>query len=228
MGGHSLCQPEYAYQGLMGVVYGDKIHLFYGSYHYEYDPVADTYTRKADVPNPRSWATCAVVGSNIYLIGGWNLSGGGGTNTMQVLNPDTDTWDLTRMPMPVSRYGATRENPVIDGKIYVTHGWNFEGYFFTCNYVYDPVANTWELKGSANHARDGVACGVINNKLYVVGGRNSDIVFGPPSAGLNYHEVYDPALDTWTTQANPSGWTTSGSNYAYSDATACISRQLLR
>ena len=73
--------------------------------------------------------------------------------------------------MPVSRYGATRENPVIGGKIYVTHGWNND-YFFTCNYVYDPVNDTWELKGSANHPRDGVACGVINNKLYVVGGRN--------------------------------------------------------
>ena len=49
-----------AYQGLMGVNYQDKIHLFYETYHYEYDPVSDTYTRKANVPFSRIWGTCAV------------------------------------------------------------------------------------------------------------------------------------------------------------------------
>jgi N-acetylneuraminic acid mutarotase len=219
-GGPQPIPSGIAFQGLMGVSYLGKIHLFYGAYHYEYDPVADTYTRKANVPNPRSWATCAIIDSHIYLIGGWDLTSGGGTNTMQILDLNDDTWDLTKTPMPVARYGTTRENPVIGGKIYVTHGWNFQGYFFTCNYVYDPVADTWELKGSANHARDGVACGVIDDKLYVVGGRNSDVAFGDPSEGIDYHEVYDPAADTWTAQPDPSGWITSGSNYAFSDATA--------
>jgi N-acetylneuraminic acid mutarotase len=208
-------------QGLMGVRYLDKIHLFFGIYHYEYDPATDTYTRKADVPRARSWATCAVVGSHIYLIGGFNMAeeAGRGTNDNQVYDPDTDNW-VQKMPMPISRYGATRENPVINGKIYVTHGWNMEGYFFTCNYVYDPVVDSWKLLGSANHGRDGVACGVINNKLYVVGGRNSDILYGEASHGLDYHEVYEPAADTWTPQADPEGWTTSGSNYAYADGMA--------
>jgi N-acetylneuraminic acid mutarotase len=221
-GGPRPMPSEIAYQGVMGVRYLDKIHLFYGSYHYEYDPATDTYTRKNDVPNPRSWATCAVVGTHIYLIGGWELAGAGlgrGTNDNQELDLNTDTW-IQKTPMPISRFGATRENPVIGGKIYVTHGWNWEGYFFTCNYVYDPSNDTWTQKGSANHARDGVACGIINGKLYVVGGRNSDIFYGEASHGLNYNEVYDPALDTWTPQSDPAGWATSGSNFAYSDGTA--------
>ena len=68
-------------------------------------------------------------------------------------------------------YGATRENPVINGKIYVTHG-HAGTPFFVTNYAYDPATNTWEQKASADYARDGVGCGVINNKLYVVGGRD--------------------------------------------------------
>ncbi len=63
--------------------------------------------------------------------------------------------------------------------------------------MYDPATDTWEQDGPSRHPRDGMACGVIDNKLYVVGGR-ADFT-GP--AGLLYNEVYDPFYDTWT----PSG-----------------------
>ena len=111
-----------AEQGLMGVKYGDKIHLFYQSYHYEYDPSTDLYTQKANVPRRLTWSTCATVGSKIYIIGGYSYDAP--TDACDVnyeYDPATDTW-ATKAPMPVSRYGATRENPVINGKIYVTMG----------------------------------------------------------------------------------------------------------
>ena len=181
-------------QGLMGVRYGTKIHLFYKSNHYEYDPVTDTYTLKANVPTPRTWGTCAVVGNKIYVIGGYSYgSPSGATDVNEVYDPSADAW-TTKAPMPQAKYGVTRENPVINNKIYVTHG--KEGGFFVTNYVYDPSTDTWEQKSSASHARDGVGCGVINDKLYVVGGR----VDGLPT-GLNYNEEYNPLLDTgapWT------------------------------
>jgi N-acetylneuraminic acid mutarotase len=195
--------------GIMGVRYGTKIHLFRYANHYEYDPANDTYTQKADVPQPRVWSTCANVGSKIYILGGDN--GDYATSTNQVYDLATDTWSL-KASMPDGLWGATRENPVIDGKIYVTHGLD-GGAFYTTNYRYDPVANTWETKSSAVHARDGAACGVINNKLYVVGGRAD---FSGPF-GLSYNEVYDPLMDV------PPGfnlWTTSSQNFVYSSASA--------
>jgi N-acetylneuraminic acid mutarotase len=197
-------------QGLMGVKFGDRIHLFYKSYHYEYDPVEDTYLQRADVPDPRTWGTCAVVDSKIYLIGGNN--GFHGTNTNQVLDPVTDTWEQ-KAPLPVTIYGQVRENPVINGKIYVTHGWDND-YFFISNYMYDPLSDTWAQKGPAIYSRDGVANGVINNKLYVIGGRNE-----PTSPdGLAYNELYDPTADTWT--YGPSQWTTSGIDYVFANSSA--------
>jgi hypothetical protein len=81
--------------------------------------------------------------------------------------------------------------------------------------VYNPATNTWEQKGSAAHLRDGVGCGVINNKLYVIGGRAD---FGGPY-GLVYNEVYDPSLDTWT-PPGPTLWATSGTSYVFADASA--------
>jgi chitodextrinase len=180
-------------QGLMGVRYGDKIHLFYHTLHYEYDPATDTYVAKTSMPTPRRWSTVAVVGNKIYVIGGYHNSYGA-VNQNEVYDPATDTW-TTKTPMPISKYGITRENPVINGKIYVTHGLN--GGFHTDNYVYDPSTDSWEQKSSANYPRDGTECGVINNKLYVVGGRADSA--GP--YGVYYNEEYDPSSDSevlWT------------------------------
>lgn len=193
-------------QGLMAVRYGDKIHLFYHELHYEYDPATDTYSAKTPMPTPRRWSTVAVVGSKIYVIGGYHNSYGA-MDVNEAYDPATDTW-TTKTPMPISRYGITRENPVINGKIYVTHG--LDGGFHTDNYVYDPSTDTWEQKSSANYPRDGTECGVINNKLYVVGGR-ADYV-GP--YGVYYNEEYDPSSD------NPLLWSFSNADKVKRDTSA--------
>jgi len=196
---------EIAKQGLMGVLYGNEIHLFYGQHHYVYYPSSDTYSRKADVPTRRTWGTCAVVNNKIYVIGGYS---NGATNVNEVYNPLTDTWQ-TKSPLPIKLYGVTRENPVIDGKIYVTHGLN--GGFHATVYEYDPSTDSWKQKSSGSHPRDGVASGVINGKLYVVGGRADDV--GP--YGLDFNEEYNPKVDV-----GGSSWSVSDPNKVYRDASA--------
>ena len=52
--------------------------------------------------------------------------------------------------------------------------------------------NSWGAGSPMPTALMGPFTGVINNKIYVVGGENGSTVFG-----LN--QVYDPASDTWTT-----------------------------
>ncbi len=206
-----------AQQGLMGVKYGNKIHLFYKSYHYEYDPETDIYTQLANVPRQVTWSTCATVGNKIYIIGGYSYdSPTDACNDNYEYDPATNTW-TTKTPMPVSRYGATRENPVINGKIYVTHG-HAGTPFFVTNYAYDPATDTWEQKGPALHPRDGVSCGVIDNHLYVIGGR--DVPSNP--YGVAWSEVYYPEADTWIAAGNDF-WETSGITYV--NATAAASYQ---
>jgi N-acetylneuraminic acid mutarotase len=141
-----------AQQGLMGVRYGNRVHLFYRSAHYEYDPATDTYTARASVPTARTWGTCAAVNNLIYVIGGYAYPGGP-TNVNEVYNSVTDSWAV-KAPLPKSQYGVTRENPVINGLIYVTHGRSTP--FYTDNYAYDPASDTWRRKASAQHPRDGV------------------------------------------------------------------------
>lgn len=198
--------PEIAHQGVMGVLLGSEIHLFYKNYHYVYDPFTDIYTQEADVPTPVTWGTCAVVNNTIYVIGGDSYgSSDGPTNVTQAYDPLADTWQ-TKSPLPIALYGATREDPVIDGKIYVSHGLSNQGFEAT-TFVYDPSVDTWKQVSTAFHPRDGVASGVISNKLYDVGGR-ADFV-GP--YGLNFNEVYDPAVDANSTRivSNPTNVYTS-------------------
>jgi Domain of unknown function (DUF2341)/Kelch motif len=201
-----------SHQGLAAIKFGTKIHLFYETYHYEYDPSTDIYTAKANVPNPRFWSTVAVVGTKIYLIGGYHA--GVATNYNQALDPATNTW-TTKAPSPAVKWGTARENPVINGLIYVTHGLD-GNLFHSSNFVYDPVANIWTQKGPAVHARDGVGGGVINNKLYIIGGRSN---LDAP-VGLGYNEVYDPSIDTFTPQPGPDWWATSGTSYVYANDSA--------
>jgi N-acetylneuraminic acid mutarotase len=59
--------------------------------------------------------------------------------------------------------------------------------------AYDPATNTWTTKAPMPTARGGTAAGVVNNVLYVVGGRSE----APPSY-LDTVEAYDPATNTWT------------------------------
>ncbi len=204
---------DVTHQGLMGVLYGNGIHLFYGNFHYVYYPATDTYERKADVPTPRSWGTCAVVNNKIYVIGGYSLNSLNASTANEVYDPLSDTWQ-SKTPLPSARIGVTRENPVINGQIYTTHGLdNPSGNFQSTVYIYDPLTDTWQQKSSASHPRDGVACGVISNKLYVIGGR-ADLI-GP--YGLSFNEVYDPQLDI---NQSSSQWTYSDPNNAYVDSTA--------
>ena len=203
---------DLAYQGLMGVLYQDQIHLFYKNYHYVYFPANDSYSRKADVPTQRTWGTCAAVGDKIYVIGGYSYNTPiGASNVNEVYDPTTDTW-TNKAPLPASLIGTTRENPVINDKIYVTHGLDaLAGNFHTETYVYNPATNTWTQMSSADYPRDGVACGVIDNTLYVIGGR-TDL---PGPYGLTHNEMYDPDLDK-----GDNTWTVSNTNAVYIDSTA--------
>ena len=74
---------------------------------------------------------------------------------------------------PYPAYGGLRDDPVINGLIYFGYGQD-NGVYYNSLYSYNPKSATWSSAlPNGTYPRDGVACGVINYKLYVVGGRNS-------------------------------------------------------
>ena len=185
-------------QGLMAVTVGSKIYLFYRQYTYEFDPAgnagAGSYTQKLSTnPVDRTWTTCAYVNisgeDRIYLIGGYNYGVSGGTNKNYYYKPATNTWSGAQVVAPYASWGPIRESCIYNGEIYYGFGQEPFDTYFTHLYRYNPSDDTWSSAlTEATYARDGAGAGIINDKLYVVGGRAN-------SAGFNYTEEFDPTTN---------------------------------
>jgi len=180
--------------GQHAVTVGSKIYIFQGIYTYEYNASSDSYTQKADSPVQRRWGTCAYVNvggeDRIYIIGGYDDTGGDGTNTNYYFRPTNNEWSSAQATGPYAAHGTLRDNPVIDGKIYYGFGLRQSTkVFYRSLYRYDPSTNTWSSAlAEATYQRDGVGCGVVNNKLYAIGGRDDSTC----PQGLDYNEEFDP------------------------------------
>jgi len=83
----------------------------------EYDPLIDTWTKKANMPTARMFLTTSAVGGKIYAIGG--MTWGTRFPLVEEYNPSTDKW-VKKADMPTDRIRLSSD--VVDGKIYVTGG----------------------------------------------------------------------------------------------------------
>ena len=137
-----------------------------------YTPNTDTWATKPNpIPAPINAASAAVLGGEIYLVGGT------GSTTLHVYNPGGDTW-ITRASVPAAL--ASASVGVIGGKLYVAGGWDYglPGYS-SSTYEYDPASDSWTVMTPAPNSFGGAAFGVIDNELYVAGG----VVAGVSPAG---------------------------------------------
>ncbi len=168
-----------------------------------YNPEANIWETKAQVPLPRVGAEANVVNGKIYLVGGTPQG-----NINQVYDPATDSWS-TESSMPESpkyMYIST----VFDDRIYEM-GRNVEIYnpqnnlwnaltpqpqaslggiaaaatlgifapqriyiFGSTTKIYHPEDNTWVAGASMLSNRDRFGVGVVNDIVYVIGGQRVD------------------------------------------------------
>jgi N-acetylneuraminic acid mutarotase len=149
-------EKQCPYQGwapATAVVNG-KIYVFGGYYGlsngvalstvYEYDPVLDQWEQKTSMPTGRWGAACAVVNEHIYVIGGgldfsFDNSYANDSNTVEVYDPSSDTWD-TGSPIPVERQSGAA--CVLDGMIYVSGGAYTTSGAENNFHVYDPACDS--------------------------------------------------------------------------------------
>jgi N-acetylneuraminic acid mutarotase len=66
---------------------------------------------------------------------------------------------------------------------------------------YDPAANTWQPRAPMPTPRNHAVAGVVNNKVYVIGGRVGGAFITGPSSNTDIVEEYDPAANTWAFRA---------------------------
>lgn len=168
----------------------------------QYNPGANSWTQKATMSKARSGLTSSATNTLIYAMGGYD--GFSTLNTVEAYDPTANSW-TTKTSMATARYLAT--SALVNDKIYVIGGTSSTASsptIITLNTVesYDPATNSWTPKAAMPTAREGMTSGVVNGKIYVIGGFNEN--FGV----VNTVEVYDPTTDSWSSgEAMPSART---------------------
>lgn len=137
----------------------------------------------------RTGACCTVVNDEIYIIGGqvtYNTT----TSDSKIYNPTTNTYRSAG----ISTSRATACCATSNNKIYIFGGMSYSGGsdYFSDALMYDPTTNIKKSIASMPKARYQGGCGVIGDKIYLIGGETSSN--SPNSSSL----VYNTTLNTYS------------------------------
>jgi Galactose oxidase, central domain/Kelch motif len=170
-----------------------------------YDPVANTWTPLEPMPTGAAMAVGVYYPptNKFYVFGGAEFDSGTNYDLTQIYDIATNTWS-SGAPMPDVRSFSAGGYVSATGKIYIISGYN-TGTVDSAQpntWEYDPVADSWnDLTGTLPfpHPAGGFAFGVINDKLYIAGGRDA----GNNLINLNWE--FDPVAVTYTPKADMPG-----------------------
>jgi Kelch motif protein len=169
-----------------------------------FNPVTHTWASMAPMPQAATNATAAYYPptNKIYVFGG-NDTTGLNFNVTRIYDIASNTWTTGANMPDVHSFAAGGYIPAT-GKIYIISGYN-TGDVSSAQpntWQYNPVTNTWvDLTPSAlfPHPAGGFAYGVINNKLYIAGGRDAANMI------INLTLGYDPVAGTYAPLAAEPG-----------------------
>jgi len=167
-------------------VIGGDPKVFAGNSVEEYDPVNETWVRKASIPTIRDLLSTSVVNGKIYAIGGSGAWPDGHLPSVEEYDSATDTW-TKKADMPTARYLVA--TAVVNGKIYAFGGYNNDLWFCSMVEEYDPTNDTWTKKTNMPLARNSLSASTVNEKVYIIGGYN---YINKVSTNIPEVEEYDP------------------------------------
>jgi N-acetylneuraminic acid mutarotase len=130
----------------------------------------------------------AVLGDEIYLIGGFNTTTNVPSSDVLVYDVGRRSW-RNAAPLPAPRGGHAAA--VLDGKIHVVGGGNSRS-TLADHSEYDPATNQWRDLAPLPRSEGSPALVAFHGKLHAIGGRSGRSDFGDVY-------VYDPATGQWST-----------------------------
>ncbi len=158
-----------------------------------FDPATATWRRLPDLPDRLHHANAAVVGGVVYLLG-FLVADFDHDGSVYALDPAVGAWE-PRAPMPAGTERGGGATVVLDGRIHVVGGLHARR-AVTDHAAYDPSTDTWTVLAPMPTPRDHLAAGVVDGRLYAVGGRDVDA-----DLPMDLLEIYDPTTGGWTTGA---------------------------
>ena len=164
---------------------------------YIYNPTKQTWRNGIQLPEVRHHLGLAANANYLYGIGGfygdkrsaWQIR-----NTVYKMSAKGEMWDNgPSLPIPLAEsvYACVDENiHVIGGKTRNTHS---QRNIDTNSHFVLIDDKHWEKAAPAPITRNSAASAVLDDKVYVIAGRQA----GKDAKNLAVSEVYDPKLDKW-------------------------------
>ncbi|MBN1350875.1 hypothetical protein JXJ21_15760 [candidate division KSB1 bacterium] len=172
-------------------------------WHDVFDPQANTWETKASMEFPRMLLSLCALNGKLYAIGGvynYHSLDIAVYAAVEEYDPATDTW-TRKADLKTKRY--SQEAQVAGGKIFVIGGNNVNTKGGTdvesTVEVYDSATDSWTAAPDIPTYRDAYRSGVIDGKIYVVGGY---VPWSGTTAAIKMNEMFDPATNTWTEKAD--------------------------
>lgn len=152
---------------------------------------AESWKEGAPMLNGRVMAASAVLGEELYVLGGDAIAGP--RSDTEIFDLKGNFWRATSaLPAGVQQAAAA----ALDGRIYVSGGYKANkerpekaGGPSRSLWIFNPRIGTWVDGASMPAARVGHGLVAVDDKLYAVGGK------GPDAARVT---VYDPAENKWS------------------------------
>ena len=155
-----------------------------------FDPEVGAWTPVADMPGARGAHALVASGGHLFVVGGVGVD----ANRIWAYNPESDTWNTSRAPMPTPREHLAVVTA--QGKIYVLGGRDTANRNLPVLEIYDITADQWSSGPPMRNARSGFTAGVVEGRIHVTGGE--DIATGRV---LHEHEYYDIDTQRWVDAA---------------------------
>ena len=169
-----------------------------------FDPVTSRWSSLGAAPQELHHFQPVAIGNNIYIIGA--LTGPfpdePSVNSIRVLNTETGLWSVAG-EIPDDRLRGSTTAVLYEGDIYISGG-NTKGHdggavaWFD---RFDPETGEWTRLDNAPNARDHADGAIIGDRLYVAGGRTSDIPVASDNPVLPV-DIYDFQTGQWSTGEN--------------------------
>ncbi|MFA0790016.1 Kelch repeat-containing protein [Microbulbifer echini] len=166
---------------------------------YIFSPKILTWRKGPSLPEARHHLGMAANSNYLYGIGGFHGKKDDAWQAMATvyrLTRNGNEWDSApQLPTPIAESIYTNISEtihVVGGKSPNNHSRNID----TKNH-YVLIGNTdWETAAPATIRRNSAAGTVVNNRIYVIGGRQTSNG-NTKARNLAYAEAYDPNLDQW-------------------------------
>lgn len=143
---------------------------------------------------PRDDFGTAVIGDDIWALGGMTGERGNRLLSIEVLDTTSGTWSTSDIEMPVGV--ASFETVAIGPLIYAFGGFDATSQAMDFAAVLDTDTGEWRDLPPLPHARYAHTATLHDGKVYVIGGRDLD-------GEIAEVDVFDPRTDRWETLDTP-------------------------